>query len=84
MVGGAIHFLSADTRSTAVGNKLESLETLQKFLPPAGRLILVHNPEGQLVGCGTLQQVRPYAGEVKRLKKELQRLRKHYKVPTSD
>ncbi len=40
---------------------------LQKFLPPTGRLILVHDSADQLVGCGTLQQIRPDAGELKRL-----------------
>ena len=38
-----------------------------KFLPPHGRLMLVHGPSGALVGCGTLQQIRPDAGELKRL-----------------
>ncbi|MFN3313850.1 MAG: GNAT family N-acetyltransferase [Hyphomonas sp.] len=40
---------------------------LHKFLPPAGRLILVHDAADRLVGCGTLQQIRPDAGELKRL-----------------
>jgi GNAT superfamily N-acetyltransferase len=40
---------------------------LHKVLPPTGRLILVHDGAGRLVGCGTLQQVRPEAGELKRL-----------------
>lgn len=37
------------------------------FLPPTGRLILVHDARDRLVGCGTLQQVRPDAAELKRL-----------------
>lgn len=41
--------------------------SLHKFLPPTGRLILVHNESQRLVGCGTLQQARPDAGELKRL-----------------
>lgn len=40
---------------------------LHKFLPPTGRLILVHDENQHLVGCGTLQQARPDAGELKRL-----------------
>lgn len=40
---------------------------LHKFLPPTGRLVLVHNDMERLVGCGTLQRVRPDAGELKRL-----------------
>lgn len=40
---------------------------LHKFLPPSGRLILVHDAKDRLVGCGTLQQVRSDAGELKRL-----------------
>lgn len=40
---------------------------LDKFLPPTGRLILAQDANGRLVGCGTLQQVRPDAGELKRL-----------------
>jgi GNAT superfamily N-acetyltransferase len=40
---------------------------LQKFLPPTGRLVLVHDATDRLVGCGTLQQARQDAGELKRL-----------------
>lgn len=40
---------------------------LHKFLPPTGRLVLVHDEKERLVGCGTLQQARPDAGELKRL-----------------
>ncbi len=41
--------------------------SLHMFLPPTGRLILVHDDQGRLIGCGTLQQARPDAGELKRL-----------------
>lgn len=41
--------------------------SIDNFLPPSGRLILVHDDAGALVGCGTLQQTRADAGEVKRL-----------------
>ncbi len=40
---------------------------LHKVLPPTGRLILVHDTNERLVGCGTLHQARPDAGELKRL-----------------
>ena len=40
---------------------------LHKFLPPTGRLMLVNDARGKLVGCATLQQARPDAGELKRL-----------------
>ncbi|MDG4650460.1 GNAT family N-acetyltransferase [Roseibacterium sp. SDUM158017] len=40
---------------------------LHKVLPPTGRLLLVHDEDGALVGCSTLQQARPDAGELKRL-----------------
>lgn len=40
---------------------------LHKFLPPTGRLVLVHDDANRMVGCGTLQQARPGAGEFKRL-----------------
>ncbi len=41
--------------------------SLHMFLPPTERLILVHDDQGRLIGCGTLQQARPDAGELKRL-----------------
>lgn len=40
---------------------------LHKFLPPTGMLLLVHDESDRLVGCATLQQARPDAGELKRL-----------------
>jgi len=40
---------------------------LQKVLPPTGRLMLVHDANERLVGCGTLQQARSDAGELKNL-----------------
>jgi len=40
---------------------------LPKLLPPTGRLLLVHDEQERLVGCATLQQARPDAGELKRL-----------------
>ena len=40
---------------------------LHKVLPPAGRLFLVQDDAARLVGCGTLHQARPDAGEMKRI-----------------
>lgn len=40
---------------------------LHKILPPTGRLLLVHDAAGWLVGCATMHQIRPGADEVKRL-----------------
>lgn len=40
---------------------------VHRFLPPTGRLLLVHDHNDRLLGCGTLQQARPDAGELKRL-----------------
>ena len=40
---------------------------LHSYLSPTGRLFLVQDADGRLVGCGTLHQVRPDACEVKRL-----------------
>lgn len=40
---------------------------LHCYLPPTGRLLVVQDAAGRLVGCGTLQQVRADAGELKRL-----------------
>jgi putative acetyltransferase len=40
---------------------------LHKFMPPTGCLILAHDDNQRLVGCGTLQQARSDAGELKRL-----------------
>lgn len=40
---------------------------IHKVLPPTGRLMLAHDAQGRLVGCGTLQQARSDAGELKRL-----------------
>ncbi|WP_109562599.1 GNAT family N-acetyltransferase [Jannaschia seohaensis] len=58
--GGPTIYTAEDLKSSFWPN-------LHKFLPPTGRLILVHDGNGDLVGCGTLQQARPDAGELKRL-----------------
>lgn len=43
------------------------LSNLEAVLPPTGRLILAYDEQHRLVGCGTLQQARSDAGELKRL-----------------
>lgn len=40
---------------------------LHKIRPPNGRLLLVHDAAERLVGCASLQQAGPDAGEFKRL-----------------
>lgn len=52
---------------TVEGLKASFWPSIDKFLPPSGRLILVHDEAGALAGCGTHQQIRADAGEVKRL-----------------
>ncbi|MCU4652730.1 GNAT family N-acetyltransferase [Roseibacterium sp. SDUM158016] len=52
---------------TAHDLKASFWPNLHRFLPPTGRLVLVHDAADRLVGCGTLHQVRPDAGELKRL-----------------
>ena len=47
--------------------KVSFWPSIEKFLAPKGRLILVHDAQGRLVGCGTLQEIRPGVGELKRL-----------------
>lgn len=37
------------------------------YLPPHGRVLLAHDETGALIGCGFMRQVRPDAGEMKRL-----------------
>lgn len=40
---------------------------IHSYLPPTGCLTLAHDGTGRLVGCSMLNQVRPDAGELKRL-----------------
>jgi putative acetyltransferase len=39
----------------------------EQFLPPMGRIWVARDETGQSVGWGTLRQIRPDAGEMKRL-----------------
>ena len=44
-----------------------SIDHLDEMLPPQGRLALARDPDGRLVGCGTLRRIRPDAVEMKRM-----------------
>src|SRR5688572_5970598 len=44
----------------------EDMQTLEKFLPPTGRLMLVAS-EDRVVGIGCLKHLRPGIGEIKRM-----------------
>jgi len=52
---------------TPSGLKASFWPNLHKILPPTGRLLLVHDAADRLVGCATMHQIRPDAGEFKRL-----------------
>ena len=60
LVGGSAKNEPKDMASSVLAN-------IQTFLPPTGRLVLAYGEQNRLVGCGTLQQARPDAGELKRL-----------------
>jgi len=45
----------------------ESVEHLSDYLPPDGRTLLAHGPDGQLLGCGVIRKIRPDAVELKRM-----------------
>lgn len=56
------------------GPKLTSKDVLSglwdefdAYLPPTGCVLLAHDDEGTLIGCGFMRQIRPDAGEMKRL-----------------
>ncbi len=53
--------------NTSANKTASFFSNLQKVLPPTGRLMLVHDANERLVGCGTLQQARSDAGELKSL-----------------
>ena len=44
----------------------DDMQTLEKFLPPTGRLMLVTS-DGRVVGIGCLKHLRPGIGEIKRM-----------------
>lgn len=58
--GGPSHLTPADLMPSFRSN-------LQSYLPPTGRLTLVHDSGGRLVGACTINQIRSDAGELKRL-----------------
>ncbi len=41
--------------------------TMDAYLPPTGRVFLALDDQKRIMGCGFLRQVRPDAGEMKRL-----------------
>lgn len=42
-------------------------DDFETYLPPTGCVLVAHDEQGMLVGCGFMRQVRPDAGEMKRL-----------------
>lgn len=42
-------------------------QDIDAYLPPNGQLVLAHEADGTLVGCGFLKKIRDDAGELKRL-----------------
>lgn len=67
VIVGKLAAAGVNHRLAAEGLKSAFWLNIDRFPPPTGRLILVHDDAGGLVGCGTLQQNRSYAREVKRL-----------------
>ena len=62
------------TLETAGGPRLspkemaaESIATIDKMLPPNGRLALATDNTGRPIGCGALLRIRPDAAEMKRM-----------------
>ena len=45
----------------------QDMETLEKFEPPSGRLLLATTMAGQVVGIGCLKHLRDGIGEIKRM-----------------
>lgn len=45
----------------------QTMANLSEYLPPRGRLLLAHAPDGSLIGCGMLRKISPEAAEFKRL-----------------
>jgi GNAT superfamily N-acetyltransferase len=58
--GGPTHLTPHDLMPSFRSN-------LSNYQPPNGRTILAHDGEGQLIAACTINQVRPDAGELKRL-----------------
>lgn len=44
-----------------------TMAKLGEMLPPSGRLLLAHNAQGQLIGCGGLRKIQTHAAEMKRM-----------------
>ncbi len=59
VAGGPSHYTPEDL--------MVSFRPNVRNLPPDGCLVVVHDAVNRLVGCCTLHQIRPDAGELKRL-----------------
>ncbi|NNK67047.1 MAG: GNAT family N-acetyltransferase [Rhodobacteraceae bacterium] len=45
----------------------DTMNELEEFLPPTGRLVLAHDQDGRLVGFGSMRTCAPGCAELKRL-----------------
>ena len=45
----------------------ETFEDIEDYLPPRGRILVVRDPGGTLVGCAFLRRIRPDTSEIKRV-----------------
>ncbi len=45
----------------------EDMESLAKFAPPGGRLLLAYGEDGGLAGLACMRKIRPTVGEIKRM-----------------
>ena len=43
------------------------MQSLEKFAPPAGRLLLAYGDDGGLAGLACMRKIRPAVGEIKRM-----------------
>ena len=45
----------------------DTMAHIEDLLPPHGRMLLATSEDGRLIGCGVIRQIRPDAGELKRM-----------------
>jgi len=45
----------------------DTMAHIDDLLPPNGRMLLATSDDGTLMGCGVIRQIRPDAGELKRM-----------------
>lgn len=60
VVAGGPRHLASDLAS-------DTMLHMDDLMPPNGRTLLAHSPDGKLVGCGVLRKIRPDAAELKRM-----------------